>query len=325
MVIPRSWGSIQLQRSPEQTLIRAKPAATDTRFKVAAFFYFVCWLTIVVSLFHSIKHYRARRHGLLTGTYDFIRSIPLRFALILPLSLAGVAYQALCAFDFDVSPLNVNGNVIAIYVGGYLPTLLILAIQAAHGFGTPNEDRELLRQRRARGEELDRELGIVHKPSWWRRLNGPASMNMRDIIARNVNEVNGGKTTDPDRKKPDGDPFTDDATVNGPDSSASSSSGTVTAPGFDARARPMFSPYSGKSEQRRTERTLHHAASLLFPNSEDATAARESRIAELQMDGPPPSYTETTNQVSRTQSTSSDSTLALSNAKPQRVKSMLDI
>ncbi|PKS10891.1 hypothetical protein jhhlp_002649, partial [Lomentospora prolificans] len=322
MIVPRSWGNIQLQRSPEQTLVRAKPTATDVRFKVAAFCHLVCWLTIVASLFHSIKHYRARRRGLFTGFYDVIRAIPARFALILPLALVIVAYQALCAFDFDVSPLNAKGNVIAIFIGGYLPTLLILAVQSAHGFATPNEDRELLRQRRMRGDELDRELGIVHKPSWWRRLNGPTSMHMRDIIARNVREVNGDKEVD--RKNTTADPFSDEAAVNEVDSSASSSTGTATAPGFDARARPMFSPYTGKSERRRMERTLNHAASLLFPNAEDPTPSREAREAELQMDGPPPSYFETA-EASRVRTNSSGSTIALANAKPQQVKSMLDI
>ncbi len=55
-----------------------------------------------------------------------------------------------------------------------------------------------MRQRRERGTEHDRELGIVRKPAWWRRINGdvPASgMRMRDRIARNVRELGGGRAT----------------------------------------------------------------------------------------------------------------------------------
>jgi len=255
--------------------------------------------------------------------FDFFTAMPLRFALILPLALVVIAFQALCAFDFDVSPLNATGNVVSIYIGGYLPSLLILAVQCAHGLATPNEDRELLRQRRQRGEDINRELGIVPKPSWWRRIHGGHSMHMRDIIARNVAEVN-GKDGVKDGVKDDGtalkdpakkDPFADDASQNGSTISGS----TVTV-----NRASTFTPYAGKSERRRAERTLQHAASLLFPNAESSTPSREEREAELTLDGPPPSYDETTRRASR-MTTNSDSTVDMANGKPQRVKSMLDI
>lgn len=143
-------------------------------------------------------------------------------------------------------------------------------------------------------------------------------MHMRDIIARNVAEVNGGNDdgsaalNDPPKK----DPFSDDASQNGSTISGS----TATANGGVA----TFTPYTGKSDRRRAERTLQHAASLLFPNAESSTPSRAEREAELTLDGPPPSYDETTRRASR-MSTNSGSTVDMANGKPQRVKSMLDI
>ena len=122
--------------------------------------------------------------------------MPFRFTLMIPLALAVVAYQGLCAWDFGLSPLNVKTNLLAMYLGGYAPTFLILVIQIIAGFMRPNEDRELMRQRRERGQALDQELGLVRKPAWWRRVNGDIpSGGMRDRIMRNVREVGGGRPT----------------------------------------------------------------------------------------------------------------------------------
>ncbi len=174
----------------------AIPSATDGRFKAAAFCLFICWLTVVFSLRHSIMHYCERNRGIANRIAGLLRFTPLRFLLIVPLALVIPAYQALAAWSFAWSPLNIKGNNLAIYLGGYTPALLIVYIQIIAGFLNPNEDRALLRQRRQRGEASDRELGIVHKPAWWRIINGGnGDEKMRDRIARNVRELGGGRAT----------------------------------------------------------------------------------------------------------------------------------
>jgi hypothetical protein len=271
----------------------------------------ICWFTTVFSLWHSIRHYKPRNRGLVNRAWGFARSVPFRFQLLLPLALVVPAYQALAAWEWAYSPLNVVGDRIAIFAGGYGPSLLIIIIQWIFGFVNPNEDRELIRQRRLRGDEIDRELGLVRKPAWWRRAMGDdgAGEGMRDRIARQVREIGGGRATA--RKI--------DATVGGvaadrerqlertgreggaiemdemrrTDSGRPMLGQTVSsASSVDGARRPVpgVSPYGGKSDRRRSERTMSAAATVLFPSAE-ADAAAAARRAALLEDGPPP-YTD---------------------------------
>jgi hypothetical protein len=317
LLVPRNWGQIELQRYPEQTLTEAMPAATSGRFKGAAFCLLVSWLLIVYSLRHSISHYCAHN-----GAFGTLRSIPFRFQLILPLALVIPAYQALCAWEFAWSPLNVHGLNAAIYAGGYTPALLILIINAASGFMRPNEDRELLRQRHVRGEAIDREIGIVRKPAWWRRVKDGGSgqsESMRERIARNVRELGGGKPTanhldsvisaraaDVEANNNTGVQHEHTSARSPQDDFEMTTlharrveaqhSGLIT-PGDFAGARAIAAKYSGRSDMRRSEHTVQNAASLLFPGLQGATVSdRAKRQAELTADSdiPPPSYTDAT-------------------------------
>src|SRR5687768_10202317 len=164
----------------------ARPGATDGRFKAAGFCLFICWLTIVFSLRHSVKHYKPRNRGIFNRGLGFIRSVPLRLALIIVLCLGTIAYQEFIAWDYDMSVVKATGPVAIIYGWGYGPSLLIMIVQIAYGWASPNEDRELSRQRRERGETLDRELGIVHKPAWWKRVRGDHLLTYKDKLTRQV-------------------------------------------------------------------------------------------------------------------------------------------
>lgn len=192
MGIPRNWGSLELQRSPEQTRLRAAPGATDNRLKAAAFLLLMCWLTIVYYLRHAIKHYKERNRGIFNRAIGFVKFTPYRFMLILPLALSVVAYQALSAWEFQYSVMDITGDNVATFVGGYVPALLILFVQIIAGFLNPNEDRELIRQRRIRGAQADHELGVVRKPAWWRRVNGkcatarPCASELHGMCARSA-------------------------------------------------------------------------------------------------------------------------------------------
>jgi hypothetical protein len=196
MVVPRSWTAIERQRDPEQARLHAQPVATDARFKAAAFFLFIAWLTTTISLHHSIKHYKSQTCGMLNRAFGFIKYTPIKFLLTLPLSLVMIAYEAAIAFDFTISPLNVDPNLPIVYLLGWLPVALIFVVYEIAGYMDPNEDRELIRQRRIRDTEADNEMGVARKPRWWSRLHdNNQPVKVHDAIARNVDEIGGGKAT----------------------------------------------------------------------------------------------------------------------------------
>jgi hypothetical protein len=196
MVVPRSWNFVEMQRSPELTDDKTIPAATGIRFKIASFCLAVSWFTVLYSLRHSVRYYKPRNRGVLNRTLGFARAVPLRFALMVPLTAAVIAYQIIITFIWDFSVMKADGSIPIIYGWGYGPTLAILFIQALYGYFSPNEDKDLLRQRRQRGEDINRELGFVKKPAWWKRVKGEHIQgNMRDKILRNVNEIGGGRAT----------------------------------------------------------------------------------------------------------------------------------
>ncbi|KAK2012511.1 hypothetical protein LZ32DRAFT_305827 [Colletotrichum eremochloae] len=349
LIIPRNWGEIEKQRSPDQTAARAAPNATDARFKAATFCLAVCWLTIVASLRHSIKYYYPRNRGLLNKAFGLLRYTPPRFLLIIPLAACLVAYQGLVSWNFAYSVLNAKASLAAVYAGGYGPALLILYIQIAYGFLSPNEDKELIRQRRERGARIDREMGYVPKPAWWKRAKNDdhlvGRMSMRDRIARNVRELGGGAATDrgvrqnidavaDERERGEIEMGSMDRRASG-NTTAGGSAPVPVRPGFDAAQGSTFTSYTGKSDRRRNERAMNAAADLLFPG---AGASRPDRASELMQDGPPPSYTDVsgagrgrrtdgpnTPHDSSQRSNSTSTAVSITGQQPQQVKSMLDI
>jgi hypothetical protein len=107
-----------------------------------------------------------------------------------------VAYVIGCTFDFSISPLNLETDLGIMYGWGWGSVTLILAVHEIAGYLDPNEDRELIRQRRIRGAEIDQEMGITKKPHWWSRLHGDnRELGVHERIARNVSEVGGGRAT----------------------------------------------------------------------------------------------------------------------------------
>ncbi|KAK1479549.1 hypothetical protein CCUS01_04678 [Colletotrichum cuscutae] len=305
LIVPRNWGEIEKQRSPDQTAARAAPSATDARFKAATFCLVVCFLTILASLRHSIKHYYPRNRGPLNKFAGLLRYTPWRFLLILPLTACLIAYQGLVSWNFAYSVLNAKASLAAVYAGGYGPALLILYTQIAYGFTSPNEDKELIRQRRERGTQIDREMGYVPKPAWWRRAKNDdhlvGQMSMRERIARNVRELGGGRATgrgidetlearaaEHEQQQQAAEREIEMGSFNGRSSRPSSMHGSL-RPGFDAADPSTFTSYTGKSDRRRNERAMNAAAELLFPGA----GPRVDRSAELMQDGPPPpSYTD---------------------------------
>ncbi|RYO75984.1 hypothetical protein DL762_009869 [Monosporascus cannonballus] len=259
--------------------------------------------------------------------------MPFRFVLEIPFLLALVTYQILCSFRFRLSPLNAEDtNYVAMYLGGYTPTLLILIIQIIDGFMRPNEDRELIRQRRLRGEEANRQLGITKKPAWWRRVNGQLPPdNMADQVLRNVREVGGGRPT---ARHVEALAEQRAAQVQegqtGPGRSgaaiemnelrrANSAASSIRARGAPP---PPYTPYTGTSGQRKEERIVQAASGLLFPGSvtppagDDRGRTSQGETAETR---PWPGTSE------RSRSNGSTGSGLSTTGPPQQVRSMLDV
>jgi hypothetical protein len=303
MIVPRSWSAIEKQRSPEQSRLIAQPSATDIRFKVAAFLLFGSWLTTVFSLQHSIKHYKIRNRGLFNLMVGVIRYMPAKFLLMIPLSLVMIGYEAAIAFNFSISPLNINTNLGIMYGLGWGVIAAIVVIQEISGYLNPNEDRELIRQRRVRGAEIDQEMGIQKKPHWWSRLNGPnQELNVHAQIIKNVREIGGGSATARNVER-------------------------------NIEMRIMSKQQDNNKPVEDLE-TVHRAANLQFPahimqeETQERFTDRPDSVrgrSFLNTKDNEQSQVERHNFIDRSESKSSSASGATLGAQPQQIRSMLDI
>jgi hypothetical protein len=177
----------------DQTNLVAAPAATDIRFKLATFLLLGGWLTTVYSLQHSIYHYISYENGIRNRFIAFLRYTPTKFVLTLFLSLVMIGYAAAIAFYFPISPLKLHTKLEFVYPLGWGPIALILFVYEVAGYVDPNEDRELLRQRRIRDVAADEEMGYTRKPRWWSILHGEnRNVGVQERITTNVAEIGGG-------------------------------------------------------------------------------------------------------------------------------------
>src|SRR5205809_7843575 len=103
MSIPRTWTHIKLQRSTPQQEGIARPAATDARFKAAAFFAVCAWLVICYSIRHSIHYYKPLDRGLWKNFNEFFHIVPTRFIILITLTAVHISYAILSAFYLNVS------------------------------------------------------------------------------------------------------------------------------------------------------------------------------------------------------------------------------
>jgi hypothetical protein len=198
MIIPRNWSPIQSQNTEEQVNDIAEPNATDIRFKAGAILAFCAWLVICYDVQHIIHYYRPRSAGPVHGTFGFLRFLPGRFMLTIPLLLVVIGYYAAEAWIWQINVGKFDVNTAYLFGLGYGPVVMILAINEFDGLMRPNEDRELIRQRLDRGQTLDAELGFdrrVRKPWWWRRYGGEIGMSADDRLKNMVSEIGGGRVT----------------------------------------------------------------------------------------------------------------------------------
>lgn len=154
---------------------------------------FFSWMTIIFSLCHSIKHYTPRKHTLVKRLMNLVRSTPIKFHLTLPLSLAMVGYAAASSCVFDISPLKVTTNLGLLYGLGWAPVLCIISVYNIFGHMEQNEDLEIIRQRLARGADID---GLSKNPDWWKRFKFDNKKNSsNDQLAQNAGEMGSDGTT----------------------------------------------------------------------------------------------------------------------------------
>lgn len=160
--------------------------------------------------------------------------------------------------------------------------MIILLVQIIAGLVNPNEDKELIRQRRVRGAEHDRELGIAQKPAWWKRNEHET---MRERIARNVREVGGGRATATNIEGMIENRTREVAPA------SNIEMGEMANPVSTAGTRPAVTPLAGTSSRIRSDLTMQQVAGLLFPGAENTGMTPErlsERTSYLSESGPPP-------------------------------------
>jgi Protein of unknown function (DUF2434) len=281
---------------------KAKPAASDARFKVAAFSGVIAWCIIVHCLRHNLHYYKPKQHGPWQSFNGFLHYTPIKFMLVLPLMLVKLGYSIASSFEYTLNPMNINVNIGYMYGLGYAPILLILLILEIAGYFDGNEDKMLITQRRNRGRQIDNEIGIVKKPNWWSKMSHNDSMqeNLRNMDAELAGRVS-GRAVEMDNLAP---------------------TSTVRD---RSRSGPRGPKKSGNEDNfMNSPSYINHAAKLLFPAGPSTPAAdgakdlREGRKAE------PNVRTEQLRNQSK-DSEASVSTLGSLAGQPQKIKSMLDI
>lgn len=296
MTIPRPWANIEYQGSAQQIHDYAKPSGTDLRFKAGAFLALLAWCTICYCLHHSIHHYKPPTHGLVPSLVAFLRHAPLKFLLIIPITAVRVGYDIATSFVWSISPLKYDVNPAWMYGLGYGPAFLVILLANVWGYVEPNEDRDLLRQRAERGRSIDAELGLAanQKPSWWSKLHGDNHLSTESRLRAMTTEIGGGRATQRNLER----------TIE---------LGTMPA------ARP-------RAEQQLEDLFSDEAATAKEGGEDDEQPAKGKPMGSAGWGGDDDEDGDG-NSYGRSRRTMSVRTMssATSNARPQQVRSMLDI
>ncbi|KAK8217900.1 hypothetical protein IWZ00DRAFT_486674 [Phyllosticta capitalensis] len=200
MTIPRSWTNIEYQRSDWQQAHYAEKTATDGRFKTGTIIAVIAWGVIIFSLHHSLHHYRPRptTPGVLARINSFCTHCPTALFLAIIILAFRLVYDIAAAWVWDVSLLNKDVDPAWPFGLGYAPIVLLLVIFNIAGYVHENEDRIIIEQRRQRDQAADAGLGLVKKPSWWRKYNGAGltpEQRLRALAEEGPGAGAGGVTT----------------------------------------------------------------------------------------------------------------------------------
>lgn len=195
MTIPRSWGKIELQRSPEQQRAIAEPSATDVRFKAGSIVAVLAWATIVYMLQHHLHYYKPRSSGIWSSISKFCIHCPTKLFLTIVVLAVRIAYGIASAWEWEISVLKYDANPAWFYGAGYAPSVLIIMIFNIAGYIDENDDKAIVKQRAERGRSADAELGIVKRPAWWKKRDGDHHLTDEARLRALTTEVGGGRAT----------------------------------------------------------------------------------------------------------------------------------
>jgi len=106
-----------------------------------------------------------------------------------------VAYAIAAAWEWNISIFKYDVNPGWPFGLGFGTTLIIIIILEIAGFMEENEDKVILSQRRDRGRDVDRELGLVKKPNWWSKSHGDIHLNDEERLKALTTEIGGGRPT----------------------------------------------------------------------------------------------------------------------------------
>lgn len=300
MEIPRSWTYIQFQRSPWQQTHYAEPVATDSRFKAAAILSVIAWIVTIVSLHHSLHHYRPKPDsgGMIARINSFCAYCPTKLFLALIILAIRLAYALASAWVWDISLMKYDVHPGWPYGLGYGPTVLLLILFNVFGYIDSNEDTVIIEQRRQRGQAADAELGITKKPSWWRKAQGDLHLTSEQRLRALATEGPGAGRQPRDQSLPSANVELDDM----------------------SRSPPSYYDVPGGGQMR--NRSRQRAGNEPENPFRDPHPAQEDDRREFQGPDSDDNISTATGTTERTGMTGE--TLA-ENYPPQRVRSMLDV
>ena len=166
LAVPRNWDRVELQRSPQQQALQAKPFATDTRFKAASFMGLVTISVICYILGHSMYRYIPRplsSRSIGKRALFYIQGAPPQFLVAITLLIVKVSYDIASAFSFSISPLRYTVNPGWIYGLGYTPVLLLITLFNFCGLCEENEDKALILQSTELESAFAGDLGVNNR------------------------------------------------------------------------------------------------------------------------------------------------------------------
>jgi len=163
--------------------------------KLVQSFQFSHFFTIIVSLRHSMHHYKPHAPGLWAGISNFCLHCPTKLFMGIVVLAIRLAYGLAMAWEWEISPFKYDSNPAWFYGLGYAPTVLIIVIFNIAGYVDDNEDQVIIRHRRERGRQVDAELGLVKRPNWWSNLNSQRYLSDEARLKAMTTEVGGGRAT----------------------------------------------------------------------------------------------------------------------------------
>lgn len=233
LAVPRSWDSIELQRSPSQTLDRAKPFATDSRFKAAGFMALVAVAVICYSLEHSVYRYIPKpipggsgRKAWGKQALFYIQGAPSQYLVAIVLLLIKIAYDIASAWDWNISPLRYGVHPGWIYGLGFTPAILLIILFNIVGLCEINEDKAIIVQRMEIETALASDTPLGKKSrmdKWIGRLHLPMTKHKKrekEVEMENIKKDDGVEVTAAERDSQSSgtvtrNPFLDNSSAEG--------------------------------------------------------------------------------------------------------------